>query len=40
MVCSQALACLPSELRELSRYIAALPGELKTVPEPRLHTAK
>lgn len=30
----------PSELRELSRYISALPGELKTVPEPRLHTAR
>ena len=29
-----------AELRDLSRYIAALPGELKTVPEPRLHSAK
>lgn len=29
-----------SELRDLSRYIASLPGDLKTVPEPRLHTQK
>jgi cytochrome c553 len=29
-----------AELKELSNYISSLPGELKTVPESRLHHAK
>ena len=28
-----------AELKLLSQYIASLPGELKTVPEPRFHTS-
>lgn len=29
-----------AELKELARYISALPGELKTVPEPRFHSSR
>jgi cytochrome c553 len=29
-----------AELKELSSYISSLPGELKTVPEPRIHRSK
>ncbi|PZQ63351.1 MAG: cytochrome c4, partial [Variovorax paradoxus] len=29
-----------AELKELASYISTLPGELKTVPESRLHHAK
>lgn len=29
-----------AELRDLSRYIASLPGELKTIPQSSLHSAK
>jgi len=36
----QAKKFTNAELKELAAYISSLPGELKTVPEPRLHTAK
>lgn len=29
-----------AELKELAEYLAGLPGELKTVPQPRFHAAK
>lgn len=36
----QAKPYTAAELKDLARYISSLPGELKTVPEPRLHSAK
>ena len=35
----QAKKFTNAELKELARYISSLPGELKTVPESRFHTA-
>jgi cytochrome c553 len=36
----QAKKFTNAELKELTSYISSLPGELKTVPESRFHTAK
>lgn len=35
----QAKKFTNAELKELAGYISSLPGEVKTVPEPRFHTA-
>jgi cytochrome c553 len=36
---AQAKRYTNAELKELANYISALPGQLKTVPEPSFHTA-